>query len=89
MFKSLTQRKFNSQQQLSLFSENTNEEHIMHSKSDDIEIMSYDEIIFRIDFSRYQRQMRGSSYFFNCVNSMDFRCHKRNFRRGSYIDTSD
>ena len=61
----------------------------MHSKSDDIEIMSYDEIIFRIDFSRYQRQMRGSSYFFNCVNSMDFRCHKRNFRRGSYIDTSD
>ena len=33
--------------------------------------------------------MRGSNYFFDCVNSMDFRCHESNFRRGSYIDTSD
>ena len=81
-------------------SKNNNEEHVMHSKSDDIEIMineKVDEIIekpFQSLPSRYQigleTPMKGSDFIFDCVYLL---CHKRrktNTNCGvSYIDFAD
>ena len=66
----------------------------MHSKSDNIEVMTYhnlDEIVE--DLSTYQigfeTQMRGSDVIIDCVNLL-YKCHKINFRCGSsYIDFAD
>ena len=71
----------------------------MHSKSDNLEIMTYDnpdEIIeepFELLISRYQvgfkTQMAGSDLM-RCVNLLYCKCYKQNFKRGSsYIDSPD
>ena len=64
-----------------------NEERVMHSKSDSIEIMTNDEAdeivkeLFDSLKSRYQddlESMRGSEFFFNYVELLHYKCHKIN-----------
>ena len=70
----------------------------MHSKSDDIEVIGYDNpdesVVELLDFffSRYQialkTQMSGNDFCFGCVNFLYYKCHKKSFKRGgSYIDS--
>ena len=57
-------------------SKDINEEHVMNSKSDDIEAMTYDDLeeLFISLLSRYnfglEKQMRDSDFIFDCVNLM-------------------
>ena len=61
---------------------------VMHSKSDNIEIMINDkaseviEELFQSFLSRYQigleRSMRGSDFIFDCVHLLYYKCHKIN-----------
>ena len=70
----------------------------MHSKSDNIEFMSYDNAnklvneLFKSLPSRYQigseTSMRGSDFIFDSVQLLYYKCHKINFKR-SYIDSPD
>ena len=68
----------------------------MHSKSDDIEVIGYDNpdesIVELLDLflSRCQitlkTQMSGNDFYFGCVNFLYYKCHKKTFKRGgSYI----
>ena len=72
----------------------------MHSKSDNIEVMTYDnpneviKEIFESPFSRYQigleTSVRGSRFIFDGVSLLYYKCHKINFKRGgSYIEPQD
>ena len=81
-------------------SKDNDEEHAMHSKSDNIEIMiniKVDKIIkhlFQSLLSRYQivldTSMKGSEFVFNCVQLLHCKCHKINPNPGgSYIDSLD
>ena len=57
-------------------SKDINEEHVMNSKSDDIEARTYDDLeeLFISLLSRYnfglEKQMRDSDFIFDCVNLM-------------------
>ena len=66
-------------------SKKTDEERVMHSKSDNIEIIindKADEIIelFQSLLSRYQigleTSMKGSDFVFDCVNLLYYKCQK-------------
>ena len=81
-------------------SKNNDEEPVMHSKSDNIEIMIKDKIneviekLFDLLLNKYQigleTLMRGSDFIYDCVHLLHSRCHKINFKRGrSYIDSSE
>ena len=81
-------------------SKDTDEEHVMHSKIDNIEIMIYnksDEVIkelFESLLNRYQTgldtSMKGSDFIFDWVNLFHYKCHKINLKcAGSYIDSPD
>ena len=81
-------------------SKDTNEEQVMHSKSDNMGVMTHDnankaiEEIFELLFSRYQfrleTSMRGSDFIFDGVNLLYYKCHKVNCKRGnSYTDSPD
>ena len=81
-------------------SKNNNEEHVMHSKSDHIEIMineKVDEVIekpFQSLPSRYQigleTPMKGSDFIFDCVYLLYHKRRKTNTDCGvSYIDFAD
>ena len=71
----------------------------MHSKSDNIEIMNNDEAdevikeLFNSLQNRYQsnlESMKGSEFFFDCVQLLYYKCHKINPNcGGSYIDFPD
>ena len=72
----------------------------MHSKSDDIEVITDDNAndvtkeIFESLLSKYQigleTSMRGSDSIFYSVNLLDYKCYKINFKRGgSYLDSPD
>ena len=72
----------------------------MHSKSNNIEFMSYDNAnevaneLFESLLSRYQagleRSTRGSDFIFDSVQLLYYECHKINVKRGgSYIDSPD
>ena len=72
----------------------------MHLKSDNIEVMTYDnpneviKEIFESPFSRYQigleTSMTGNGFIFDGVSLLYYKCHKINFKRGgSYIETPD
>ena len=72
----------------------------MHSKSENIEFMPYDnanEVVnefFESLLSRYQIvleiSMRGSDLIFDSVELLRYQCHKINFKcGGSYIDSPD
>ena len=78
----------------------TDEECVMHSKSDNIEFMTYDnaheviEEIFASFLNRYktglQTSMCGSDFIFNFVHLLYYKCHKINPDQGwSYIDSSN
>ena len=81
-------------------SKDPDEERVMHSKNDNIEIMiseKADKVIeefFESLLNRYQNRleisMRGSNFIFDCVHSLYYKCHKINFNHGgSYLDSSD
>ena len=81
-------------------SKNNDEEPVMHSKSDNIEIMIKDKVneviekLFDLLLNKYQigleTLMRGSDFIYDCVHLLHSRCHKINFKRGrSYIDSSE
>ena len=73
------------------------EEHVVHSKIDNIEIMINDEAdevikkLFKPLKNRYQNSlesMKGSEFVFNYVHLLYYKCHKTNLNRGrSYIDS--
>ena len=84
----------------SISSKNTNEEHLMHSNNDNIEIMIYDiadEVINRLFESllarsqiRLEKSMKGSDFVFDCIHLLYYKCHKINLNRGgSHIDFPD
>ena len=67
------------------------EEHVMHSKSDNIEIMINDEAgeniekLFDSPLNRYQNNlesMRGSQFVFDYIHFLDYKCHKITFNYG-------
>ena len=82
-------------------SKNDNDEEcVMHSKSDNIEILindEADEVIAELCKSllnRYQnnleKSMKGSEFVFDYVHLLYHKCHKINLNRGgSYIDSPD
>ena len=81
-------------------SKDVDEERVIHSKSDNIEFMSYDnvnEVVhkpFESLLSVYQigleTSMRRSDFIFDSVELLYYKCHKINFKRGgSYIDSTD
>ena len=69
-------------------SKDTGEECVMHSKSYNIEIMIFDkadkviEERFESLLSRYQtgleKTMKGSTFVFDYVDLLYYKCHKRN-----------
>ena len=72
----------------------------MYSKSDNMEIMTYDnpdeiaEYLFDLFLSRYEisleTQMRECDFNFDCVGLLYYLCHKINFKRGgSCTDSPD
>ena len=76
----------------------SDEEQTMHLKSDNIEVVAYDnldEIIeerFELLLSRYQigleAQTRVNDFIFNCVDLLYYKCHELSFKcEGSYIDS--
>ena len=75
------------------------EERVMHSKSDNIEIMINDEAdevikeLFDSLKDRYQnnlKSMKDSEFVFDCVHLLYYKCHlKKPNRGGSYIDSPD
>ena len=79
--------------------DDNNEERVMHSKSDSIEIMISDEAdeiiknLFDSLKNRYQNNlqpMRGSEFVFDYVHLLYYKCHKVNLNRGGlYIDSPD
>ena len=82
-----------------IFSLDNEEEHVTHSKSNNIEIMNNDEAdevikeLFNSLQKRYQsnlESMKGSELFFDCVQLLYYKCHKINPNcGGSYIDFPD
>ena len=78
-------------------SKDTDEEHVMHSKSDNVEFMIYDNVhqvieLFESLLNRYQikleTSMRGSGFIFDCIYLLYYKCHKITPNRGeSYIDS--
>ena len=74
------------------------EERVMHSKSDNIEIMISDEAdevmkkVFDSLKNRYKKigLMRNSEFVFDYVKLLYYKCHKINRNRsGSYLDSPD
>ena len=78
----------------------TNEKHIMHTKSDNIEILNGAETRDAIDelfnsfLRRYQEgletKMKGSGYIFERVDLLEYHLHKISLNRGgSYINSPE
>ena len=76
------------------------EEHVLHSKSHNMEIMIRDEAdevikeIFKSLLSRYQigleTSIKGGDFIFDCVNLLHYKCHLINLECGvSLIDFTD
>ena len=83
-----------------LSSKDDDEERVMHSESDNIECMSYDNAnevvneLFESYLSRYQASletsMKRSDFILDSVQLLYYKCHEINFKRGSsYIDSPD
>ena len=81
-------------------SKDVQEEHVIHSSSDNIKFTSYNDAnevaveLFESIRSRYQgnleTSMRRSDFIFDSVQLNYYKCHKVNFRRGDlYIDSPD
>ena len=76
------------------------EEGVMHSKSNNIEFIPYDNAneaadeLLESPLSRYQSDletsMRGSDFIFDSVQLLYYKCYKINFKHGgSYNDSQD
>ena len=84
---------------MQLTSKDTEEEHVMHSTSDNIKFThnNANKVVnkfFESLCSKYQDNleisMRRSNFIFDSVQPMYFKCHKVNFKRsGWYIDSPD
>ena len=83
-----------------IFSKDVDEEHAMHSKSNNIEVTPYDNANEMVDelfeslLLRYhiglETSIRGSNFIFDSVQLLHYKCHKINFKRGcSYIDSAE
>ena len=81
-----------------IYSKDAEEEHVMHSRSDNIKFTSYNDAneivdkLFESLRSRYQGNLktsiRGSYFIYDAVQLMYYKCHKVNFKcGGSYIDS--
>ena len=81
-------------------SKDTDEERVMHAKSDNIEITIYDkadeviEELYESLLRRYQigleTSMKGIDFIFDCVRLLYYKYHNINLNRcGSYIDSPD
>ena len=81
-------------------SKDVDEDRVMYSKSDNIELMLYDNAnevvneLFESLLSRYQigleMSMRGSDFLFDSVQLLYYKCNKIKFKRGGlYIDSPD
>ena len=76
-----------------------NEECVMHSKSDNIEIMINEEVyevikeLFDSLKNRYEnnlKSMKGSEFVFHCVQLLHYKCHKINPNHSeSYVDSPE
>ena len=75
-------------------SKDNDEEYVVHSKSDNMEMMIIDkadevtEEPFQLVLSRYQvglKKSKGSSFIFDCVHLLSYKCYKINFKRGYHI----
>ena len=77
-------------------SKDNDEERVMHSRSNNIELMINDkwdkviEELFQSSLSKYQigleTSMKGSDFIFPCANLLQCKCHRINVKRGgSYI----
>ena len=75
-----------------IYSKDADEEQVMHSKSDNIQLMTYDNANNFVDepfetlFSRYQtgleKSMRGSDFILDSAQLLNCKCHNINFKRG-------
>ena len=84
---------------MQLTSKDTEEEHVMHSTSDNIKFThnNANKVVnkfFESLCSKYQDNleisMRQSNFIFDSVQPMYYKCHKVNSKRsGSYIDSPD
>ena len=80
-------------------SKDTDEEHIMHWNSDNIEIIIYnkaDEVIkelFKSLLKRYQigfeTSMKSRNFIFDCVHLLYKKCYNVSLNRGGYIGSLD
>ena len=81
-------------------SKDTDEERVMHLRSDNKKSASYGEVndvigkLFESLRSNYQDRletsMKGSDFIFDLVQLMHYKCHKVNFKLGSpYIHSAD
>ena len=81
-------------------SKENDEEHVMHSKSDNVDIIGHDradeaiEELFESLLSRYQiglkTSMKGSNLIFDNFSLLYYECREINFKcGGSYIDSPD
>ena len=81
-------------------SKTAGEERVMHSRSNNIKFMSYDNAnevfneLFESLLLRYQigseTSMRGNGFIFDPVQLLEYKFHKINFKRGgSYADSPD
>ena len=86
--------------QLYFLIEDSEEERVMYSSSDNIKFPSYSQVndviekIFKSTRSKYQdgleASLKGSDFTFYLVQLMYCNCHQVNFKRGgSYIDFPD
>ena len=82
-----------------IYSVDNDEEHLMHSKCDNLEIMINDEAdeviteLFDSLKNRYQNNLKlvkGSAFLFDYVQLLNYKCHKINPNGGGpYIDSDD
>ena len=81
-------------------SKDVDEECVMHSKSDNIEFMPYDNAnkvlgeLFESLLSIYriglETSIRGNDFIFDSIQHLYYKCYKINFKHGvSYIDSPD
>ena len=81
-------------------SKDNDEERVIHSKSDNMEIMTYDradEVIKKLIESPlktyqigFETSMKLSDFIYCCVNLLHYKCHKINMNHGgSYIGSPD
>ena len=76
--------------QLTISDEDVDKKLVMHSKSNNIEFMPYDnatEVVnehFELLFSRYIIGLRGSDFIFDSIQLLYYKCDKINFKRGDH-----